>query len=271
MAIQMKKSKLYISFPIVVFVLWTAWFATARHAEAAAVLTGTPTEVIWGGAQNPAGQSITIPSDATAVYMFWAWWSSSTGLGLASATLNGASPNQTIEAVTNTNPTGSGANGVAIWYRPATGSQTLDLAWDGVPGDGPTSIVVYVKDGNTTSWRDAAVDHDELSNAVSATVNTVSGDLVLKYDDRFETNEVVPTLTPGWTNGQTAGQLDHGSRLSYISATGATQVANSEDESYSSITAVSIPAADPVGRPLRLFKGFILKILPGGKIIINKE
>lgn len=205
-----------------------------------ATLTGTPVAIVWAAGANPAGQSITIPSDATAVYMFWAFDGvDANGHGLASATLGGVSPSQTYEI-----PTAAGfypATGVAAWYNPSTGSQTLDPEWDIAPVEGPVTIVAFVKGGDTTAWRDADADQDISSNAVSVTLTTVAGDLVLKLDQRFDANENPPVLSSGWTNGQTTGNVDEGARLSYISATGTTQVCASENEDYSSIVAISIP------------------------------
>lgn len=199
----------------------------------AAVLTGTPTAVVWAAGANPAGQSVTIPSDATAVYMFWTGFF--TG-GLASATLNSASPDQTFEFPGDALVTGTG---VAVWYNPSTGSQTLDPAWDGAPSEGPVSIVVYVKDGDTTAWRDADGNSTTTGDSNSVTLTTVAGDLVIKFDQRFGT---APSLTASWTSGQTTTNGGEGARLSYISAAGTTQACASEDEYYSSICAISIPA-----------------------------
>jgi hypothetical protein len=204
----------------------------------AAVLTGTPVAVTWASGANPAGQSITIPSDATAVYMFWAYYTSADGNGLSTVTLNGANPSQTFEIPTAaTDQTGTG---VAAWYNPTTGSQTLDPAWDAAPEEGSTCIVAFVKDGDTTAWRDADADNQDASAAASVTLTTVSGDLVIKFDQRFGT---APALSSGWTNGQTTTNNGEGARLSYISATGTTQVCASEDDNYSSVCAISIPAA----------------------------
>lgn len=206
----------------------------------AAVLTGTPTAIVWAAGANPAGQSITIPADATAVYMFWAFDGvDANGHGLASATLNGASPSQTFEL-----PTASGFNpatGVAAWYNPPTGSQTLDPAWDVAPVEGPVCIVAYVKDGNTTSWRDADADQATSTTAVTVTLTTESGDLVLLFDQHFEAAEQPPFTQGGsWVSAQTTGNVDEGARLSYISATGTTQVCDGQSEDYSSIVAISI-------------------------------
>ncbi|MGH7525934.1 MAG: hypothetical protein ACREMX_04455 [Gemmatimonadales bacterium] len=205
----------------------------------AASLTGTPTAITWAGGADPAGQSITIPADATAVYMFWSFWNSGNGHGLLSATLGGNSPNQTAEIATAGGD--KTATGVAAWYNPATGSQTLDPAWDASPTEGSTCIVAYVKDGDTSAWRDADAAHNTSSTAVTVTLTTVSGDLVLKHDQKF--GGTVPSTSAGWTSAQTQTNNQESARLSSISATGTTQVCDSEGEDFSSIVAISIPAA----------------------------
>lgn len=209
----------------------------------AAVLTGTPVAVTWAAGADPAGQSVTIPADATAVYMFWAFFTSAAGNGLLSVTLAGNAPAQTFE--TPTAAVAQTATGVAAWYNPTTGSQTLDPAWDASPAEGSTCIVVFVKDGDTTAWRAAGADNQDGTTACSVTLTTVSGDLVLKFDQRFS-GTTPPSLSTGWTNGQTHNNNSESARLSYISATGTTQVCNSEDANYSSVCAISIPAATAV-------------------------
>lgn len=205
----------------------------------AAVLTGTPVAVAWAAGINPAGQSITIPADATAVYMVWSYAVGANGHGLASVTLNGASPNQTYEIASAS--TYEVATGVAAWYNPATGSRTLDPAWDAAPEEGPSTIVFFTKDGNTTTWADADAAHAAGVSAVTVTLTTTSGDLVVKFDQRYNGNIAgSPALSASWTNGQTQTAGVESSRLSYISATGTTQVCNSENEDYSSIVAIAI-------------------------------
>jgi len=201
-------------------------------------LTGTPTAVTWASGADPAGQSITIPSDATAVYMFWAYYVNPDGHGLLSATLNSASPDELFEV-----PTGAAdapAVGVTAWYNPSTGSQTLDVAWDTAPVEGSTCIVAYVKGGSTTAWRDADGQVGDGTAALSVTLTTATDDLVLKMDMRFGTP---PSTSAGWTSSQTHANNGEGAKLSYIVATGSTQVCNSEDESWSGLCAISIPPA----------------------------
>lgn len=206
----------------------------------AAVLTGTPVAVAWGTSANPAGQSITIPADCTAVYMFWAFDGiDADGAGLSSATLNSASPSESHALATAAGYLP--ATGVCAWYNPATGSQTLDVAWTQAPVEGPVCIVAFVKDGSTTAWRDVDSAHASGTTAVSVTLTTVSGDLVIKFDQRYDAGGNAPVLTSGWTNGQTqTGQASENARLSYISATTTTQACASENEDYSSIVAIAI-------------------------------
>jgi hypothetical protein len=203
--------------------------------------------VTWASGINPAGQSVTIPSDATAVYVFWGFdVGSPAGLGMASCTLAGASANETIEsAFEATSPIG----GLRIFYNPPTGSQTLDVAWDVAPDYGPTTIVAFVKDGNTSAARDIDANVAAAGNANTVTLTTESGDLVLKYDQHYDTDEVAPALSASWTNAQTTGNLDEAARLSYISASGTTQVCDSENESYSLVVAVAISAGGIIGPP----------------------
>jgi hypothetical protein len=218
----------------------------------AATLTGTPTAINWGGLASPAPQNVTIPSDATAVYAFAGGYSDGNENTLPTFTLAGAAPNQTV------NKSGLGATltsgGGAVWYNPPTGTQSLTISWsDGAIGNGPNCIVAYVKGGDTTSWRDADATNAPAADAVSVTLTTASGDLVLKFDQRV--GSAAPALSAGWTNAQTQVNVGGDSaRLSTISASGATQVCNAEDESYSLVVAVSIPAA-PVAASLPFGSG----------------
>ena len=208
----------------------------------AATLTGTPTAVTWAAGSDPAGQSVTVPADCTAVYMFWAYFNATAAGGLSTVTLNGNSPNQTFEI-----PTGASdesASGVAAWYSPTTGAQTLDPAWDLSPTEGSVCIVAYVTGGDVSAWRDADAAQGIATAAVSVTLTTVSGDLVLKFDQRYTGNSAgAPGETAGWTSAQTHLNNTEGSRLQSISATGVTQACPSENEDYSTICAISIPTA----------------------------
>jgi len=210
------------------------------------------------GTATPASQSVTVPGDATAAYLFWFYYVASDGSGLSAATLNGNAPAQTFEVPVSTAAFENGT-GVAAWYNPATGSQTLDVDWDATPIYGPNCVVVYTKGGDLTAWRDADGDAASAASNAQITLTTVSGDLLLRFDTRYDASETPPTNSSGWTSGATGGQVDYGSRFAYKSAGGSSEVLDSEDDSYSSIVAVSIPGAVaptvPTGRGLLLGVG----------------
>lgn len=211
-----------------------------------AALIGTPVAIAWAAGANPAGQTVNVPAGTTAVYMFWTYFASANNQGLASVTLNGNAPAQTFEVPTNTTAGGEPACGVAVWYNPVSGNQALDPAWDTTPGDGPNTIVVFVQNSDTTAWRDADGANGEAAAALSVTLDTVSGDLVLKWDSRFDST--APALSGGWTNALPQANVNsYSSRASFIVASGATQVADAEGESYSGLVAVSIPDAPATG------------------------
>jgi hypothetical protein len=194
--------------------------------------------ITWASGANPAGQSQTVPSDATAAINFWAYYTGADGNGLSTITLDSVSPVSSHE--TPTAATDQTGTGVSIWFNPATGSRTLDPAWDAAPEEGPTGMIAYAKGVDTSAWRDADADNQDGATASSVTLTTQVGDIVFKYDQRFGTP---PSLSAGWTNCGTTSNNGEGARLSYIIATGTTQVCASEDENYSSVCAISIPAA----------------------------
>lgn len=205
--------------------------------EGAAAGGGGPLELISSEfITDPNSATLTIPADATAVYLMWGYFhGSSAGEGLGAATLNGLSPNQTFEILTN----GSSlcAAGVAAWYNPATGSRSLTAGMNWTTG--PNAIAYYVKNGSTT-WRDA--DAQSLFSAEpTVTLTTVSGDLVLK----FATDTTTIEVSAGWDDN---GEQTNGTRVgraSSITATGATQVCDEEQDApfTASVAAVSIAPA----------------------------
>jgi hypothetical protein len=216
----------------------------------AATLTGTPENIVWATGNNPAAQNITVPANTTAVYAFWAAFSTggSSGWGINTITLGGSAPDQILNRLAGS-PADANATGVAVWYNPGTGTKSLDISWSGVsaPDYGPLTTVVYTKDGDTTAWRDADSDANSASNAVSVTLTTNAADLVIKFD----VNDVSgggPGTSAGWTSQQTQTNASSGnalvSRTSTADSPGAaTTVCNAENEDYSSLVAISIPAA----------------------------
>jgi hypothetical protein len=116
-------------------------------------------------------------------------------------------------------------------------------------------VVVFVKNGVTTGWRDAVADHDSVGNPVSATITSEVQDLVIKYDviNRSLSSVPPPSLTAGWTNiiadtpdGDPGGGLWMSLRASSVDVPGnPSTVCDSEDESYSSICAIAIQELTP--------------------------
>ena len=196
-------------------------------------------EISWGASANPTPQDITVPSDCTAVYMLSSYYRNASGAGLSSATLEGVSVDE-VFGITTTPVTV--ATSVAAWYNPGTGAnQTLDISWSAAADDpGPSCVIVFVKDGDTTGWRDADAEANQTTTATSVTLTTVSDDLVIKFD-RIDNSS--PSLSSGWTNIVAGTENSDGYRASSIVATTTTQVCDSEDESYSGIVAISIPPA----------------------------
>ena len=202
-----------------------------------AVVISTTTLTLSGA--DPAAQNITVPTDCTAVYVFWTFWANGT-FALSSITLDGQAPNQSVSGSTSAG--GLTARGCAAFYNPATGTRALDLAFGTAPAEGPLCVVVFVKDGDTTAWRDADTASGLGETALSLTLDTQPGDLVLKFDEKYGTT--TPSLTSGWSNvaTQTIGDTESG-RLSAISAADTSQVVTAEDEYYSALVAISIPAS----------------------------
>lgn len=211
----------------------------------AAVLTGTPAAITWASGANPAGQSITIPSDATAVVMCAAFWASTQPSGLSSATLNGNAPSRNGQLETGQLTSNAPATMYAIWDSPATGSRTLDPAWTVSPDEGPTCIVFFVKDCDVASTWDIKLDHNQFSTAVTVTLTTTSGDLCVAFDTRE--GAAAPANSSGWTSLQTQANNSYAARLKSISASGSSQIVNSEDEAYSGLIGFAIPAGSGGG------------------------
>lgn len=198
----------------------------------AVTLTGTPVTV------TTSGGSITIPSDATAVYMLWAaWGSESNTQEISAATIGGVSYNQSYSLGDSAyHP----AIGVLAWYSPSTGSQTLSFTWAQSVTAGPVIIVAFVKGGDLTAWRD--VDADQCisdTDPISVALASTSSDLVIKLNANYSTT---PGTSTGWTSQQTHSNNNVGSRLSSCNSPGSSStVCDGENENYGSLIAVSIP------------------------------
>lgn len=208
---------------------------------AASVISGTT--ITWATGTDPATQDITIPEGTTAAYMFWTYWLNTTGDGLSTVTLDGNTRSQHIEQATSGNKS---ATGCSVWYNPTTGSnKTVDVTWDAIPAEGPTTSFVFVQGGNTSAWSDSGTDHQENSTNAQVVLNSgvASGDLILAYDARFDTGSGAPGLMTGYTSITTQTNADQGARAQYDESTGTSWTVNSENDSYSSLCVIAIPAA----------------------------
>jgi hypothetical protein len=203
-----------------------------------AEVIGTPVAITWEAGADPAAQNISVPSDATAAYLFWHFWYNDVS-SISTVTLNSVAPAEVYVLPSSVFGSYLGAVGVAAWYLPATGTRSLDVAWTVVPDEGPTSIVVFTRNGNTSAWRDADAGHIAGTTPLSVTLTTQANDLVLKYYSRYQTPE--PGNSDGWTSLQTQTNNSQSVRLASISASGASQVCDCEDENYSTLVAIAIP------------------------------
>lgn len=204
-----------------------------------AVVTGTAATIAFNTDQNPAGQSVTVPADATGVALFWTYYPSggAAGHGIASVTLAGNAATGGCEVASDTGD--QSAAGVSYWLSPGTGSMTLDPAWDAAPAEGPTAIVAFFK-GNDTI-RDCDADNNTTNGAAGVTLTTASGDLVLCTDQHFHAGGTPPSAQGGsWVSVQTQANNSEAARASSISATGATQAFNSVDLNYSTAVCISV-------------------------------
>jgi hypothetical protein len=217
-------------------VIGAAGFAAGGGGPAEVI--GTPVAITWAAGADPAAQNISVPSDATAAYLFWHFFTDDTS-SISTVTLNSAAPDEAYAIANGGVETFLNAVGVAAWYLPATGTRSLDVAWTAAPEDGPTSIVVFTKNGNTSAWRDADAGHTVDYDDVSVTLTTQPGDLVLKYYSVY--SGAVPGNSPGWTSLQTQIIGTQSARLAAISASGTTQVCYSVDTYFSALVAIAIP------------------------------
>ena len=128
------------------------------------------------------------------------------------------------------------------------------MTWDQIPDDGPLVVAVYLNNVLLTGWEDVDSQAGDTSDPLSVTIDTAIGHLVIKFDQR-NSDTTSPTLSSGWTDGITGANNFAAFRTSSIVATGATQVANSEDEVYSGLCAVSLPPV-PTTVTRRMVGGF---------------
>lgn len=215
--------------------------AIQERTAMAAVVTGTAAGLTFEvGTATPTAVNVTVPADATAAYVFWTYFGASGTDGVSAATLGGTAYSQKYDYNATSDYY---STGVIAFYSPATGTKSLSITWATAPpdqeGSGPSVIIVYTKDGNTTAWRDA--DGTSGATSASVTLTTESADLVLALDGHYDI--AGPGDASGWTTLASFVQRNCGIKARNISASGASQVAASVSSSYPAITAIAIPAA----------------------------
>jgi len=198
---------------------------------------GTPVPVDWATGQNPAAQNIVIPADCTSVYMFWTYYNSTASSGLSSATLNSVAPDETFEVAT---VSGKTATGVCVWHNVSTGTQSLDVAWDQAPAEGPTTVVAFVK-GAAGAARDIQGSSASSTNSANASIATQPGDLVFKYEQRWDIDgNNTPIADLGWLAMMSGRNVEESSLLSLRVANDADETGYSNNESESTMLMMSV-------------------------------
>lgn len=215
--------------------------ALLSHAALAQSLTGTPAELQFGTSANPVAQNVMTPADLTEACYFWAGYISSGGQGLASVTLAGNAPSMGKTLELNASGDTQNVGGVACWNNPAQGaSLALDPAWDTTWSEGPVGIVFFIKDHNTAAWRDGDIAAQAGSTATGVTLTGLTaGDLVVKLD---KNDAIPPNVTAGWTGPDAEQTVTSGSDsvvMSHITATGASQACNAENDAYSVVVCLA--------------------------------
>lgn len=213
----------------------------------AVALTGT--QEFIGSSSNSGSSSVTVPSDATAVLIYWVGWESGSNISMSSLSVGG----NAMTILQNLARSGDAdAVGGAILVNPPTGSQTFAWDWTGTGalGDGGGFIVSYVKGLDTSDpVRDsdvsAASDGSEIERTLTLTTN--STDLVIGIASSYATNA---NGAPG-SSGQTIA-LDNQSfnnvhiDLAYETG-GASTTAFSGIGAYGTLVAVALKVSAASG------------------------
>lgn len=218
------------------------------------------------GAGEYVGGTISVPSDADAIYIFIAGGNGSTSTQTSGITLGGVSPGKELHATVKAN-NGGGTSAIAAdsircavagWRTSSsgTGSKTLSVTWANPPSDGAAAanrlwnilwIAIAGNDvsADNTLWRDAVAQAADWN--LQTTANTITsvgasnGDFCLAHDSGYG---VLPGTPSGWTSelNQATTVNNYGSRISSRTATGSYSVA-STGASWDALTSVAIALA----------------------------
>lgn len=195
--------------------------------------------------------SLTVPSGVNACLVFASYYANS-DVGYTSVTLASGAADVSINIAQNT--PNAHAHAGFIWWNPSSGSQTLAMTENDLLF-GSTITAVYIDDVETTGVRASGEDVNSGSNQATVTLTGLtSGDLVIKGNANYN---AAPSLSTGWTNINTQVNNSWHHRISYIEATGTSQVCDGEDASEPSVTAFAfIPASGGGGSILPLLNAY---------------
>lgn len=198
--------------------------------------------------QNPPTETLTIPANTDKVAVLWSYYDGS-GTESGTATLDSNSPTQTLTENPGVSGTSQG-HGAWVWDVSTSGSMDIDISWGTTPdsGTGDAFFAVYYlqdsADGNVNAFDgDAGTSQ---SDAISASVATTSGGIVLRHETRWTTQPAVESTWTAGVDGNTSSGSYNGNG-SYKAGTGSTVTATGQSVNYSSVYLVSIDEAGSGG------------------------
>ncbi len=141
-------------------------------SQQGAIVTYTDT------AQNPAAQSITVPSGCKQARLFWCFYGNGANEQIT-VVLNAAAPTGSY-VHPSVAAQGLFAIGVSYWDSPTAGSGTIDWSWPNAPTQGPVLFLQYITADGTLSVIDGDTDGTEgAGTTASATSTSTTGDYVV--------------------------------------------------------------------------------------------
>ena len=218
------------------------------------------------GAGEYTGGTLTVPSAATAIYVFFSGGNGSSSTEITAITLASNSPGKQLNATTKANSDTSVSSiaadsircGIAAWRTSVvgTGSKTLSLTWANAPSDGANAAdrlwnicVVYVSGGDVSSdsslWNAGVAQAADWNlGSVANTIASVSasnGDLALVHDSGFGT---LPDAPSGWNSelANPTSNSNYAARISSKTATGSYSV-SSQGAAWDALTSIAISLA----------------------------
>lgn len=211
------------------------------------VVTGTAQKIVWtGGSASQSPQNVTVAADATGFHVFGTYYHGNTAQGLDGTaispngiSLGGTAPDEYHEAPTDTGD--QSCAWVATWWDPPTGTVALDIQFDQIPAEGPTTIGIATKGGQQVI-EDFIVDNNTTNGAAGGDIDNTSGGLIILWDQHFTGSSTAPGARGGvWTSIDTQANASEAGRMETTSGTGTPISCQSQNLEYSTMAAISIP------------------------------